>query len=118
MARVILFGGGDGGGFIIGPNGIKPIPPWDPEISKGLQAIAGLSQAASHSRHGSLFERTAEQLATELIPNLIEDGGELQGDDSAVLFAGFDGDFTCGSTGQRPVPIPRPRLLKLAGEFA
>ena len=36
--RVILFGGGDGGGLIIGPHGVRPIPPFDP----GLHTLWGL----------------------------------------------------------------------------
>lgn len=45
MARVILFGGGDGGGLIIGPNGVRPIPPFDPVLLKQIKAISQLTQA-------------------------------------------------------------------------
>lgn len=115
MARVILFGGGDGGGIIIGPDGIKPIPPWDPEIARGLRSIAALTQAES-ARFAKVFAAAAEQLATELIPHIVGDAGDIDAE-SGVLFAGFDGDFTCGSTGKRPLPIPRPKLLEIVAEL-
>jgi len=53
MAKVILFGGGDGGGIIIGPEGIKPIPPWNPDMAHGLRAIASLTQMSRRSGIGS-----------------------------------------------------------------
>lgn len=115
MARVILFGGGDGGGLIIGPDGIKPIPPWDPDIARGLRSIAALTQNQETGAHAKLFGRAAEELSMELIPRLVGEVGELQGD-SAVVFAGFDGDFVCGSTGKRPLPIPRPKALELLAD--
>jgi hypothetical protein len=46
MAKVILFGGGDGGGIIIGPDGVRPIPPWDPALRRQLRSISALLQAA------------------------------------------------------------------------
>lgn len=44
MAQVILFGGGDGGGSIISPNGVRPIGPFYGSIRlqlRGLSALVG-----------------------------------------------------------------------------
>ena len=42
MTKVILFGGGDAGGLIIGSNGVRPIPPFDPSIRLQLRGLSAL----------------------------------------------------------------------------
>lgn len=55
QAVVILFGGGDGGGLKVGPDGVKRIPPFNPELAA---AIGHLSFAAE--KHGEL-RKTADE---------------------------------------------------------
>lgn len=110
---MILFGGGDGGGIIIGPDGIKPIPPWNPDMARGLRAIASLTQMSRRSAVGRVAAGVAEELATMIVPQLVRHVEGL-GDSGSVLYIGFDGDFFCGSTGKKPLPLPRPKLIEMA----
>ena len=34
---LILFAGGDAGGFWLGPNGIEPVPPFEPKIASAIE---------------------------------------------------------------------------------
>jgi hypothetical protein len=109
MARVILFGGGDGGGLIFGPNGVRPIPPFDPGLLKQIKAVAYLTQALQIGRTSTGRELGA--LTTKLANTVI---GELEGvvgpldKEGALVFQDEDGGFTCGSTGKPPIPFPWP----------
>lgn len=107
MAKVILFGGGDGGGIIFGPEGIKRIPPWNPDIGRGLRAISALSQISRRSALGRTAAQVAEELSTALIPQIVGSVSDV----TSVYYAGFDGDWFCGSTGKKPQPVPRNKLL-------
>jgi len=40
---LILFGGGDGGGIWIGPDGVHPIDPFGPAVVAALQAAAAVT---------------------------------------------------------------------------
>jgi hypothetical protein len=110
MKSVILFGGGDGGGFIITENGVRPIPPFDPLVLRTLKSTAGLVTAASIARgdkaSGKLAKAAANlaNIAVEQVENVV---GPLEGPYSLV-FQDDDGGFTCGSTGKPPVPLPWP----------
>jgi|GEM_PF-4411210 len=70
---MVLFGGGDGGGFMILNGKIIRIPPYDPETIVGraqavLNAANALSQAASVNRELSgELNVTALRLAQEAI---------------------------------------------------
>lgn len=109
MARVILFGGGDGGGLIIGPNGIRPIPPFDPGLLKQIKAVSYLTQALQTG--SSSAGRDVAALTTKLANVVI---GEIEGvvgtldKDGALVYQDDDGGFTCGSTGKPPIPFPWP----------
>lgn len=111
MAQVILFGGGDGGGLIIGPNGVRPIPPFDPSIRlqlRGLSALlAGITRVPEKPQRemGKLVNRVSN-LVIEQVEAVV---GRLEGDNS-LIYQDEDGGFTCGSTGKPPIPIPWPPL--------
>ena len=73
---VVLFGGGDAGGFIIINGKLHRIPPYNPETAIGraqavLNAANALSQAASVNRELSAeLNATATKLAQEAIGQL------------------------------------------------
>lgn len=109
MNRVILFGGGDGGGIIIGPDGVRPIPPFDPGILLQFKAVAHLTRAQP------LLSR---ELQRQLAPLLNKTANLLVGQverlagpldaEAGIVFQDADGGFTCGSTGKPPIPLPWP----------
>ncbi|MBC8166481.1 MAG: hypothetical protein H7Y20_11495 [Bryobacteraceae bacterium] len=109
MAQVILFGGGDGGGIIIGPNGVRPIPPFDPAILLQLRGISAIAQAAY--RMGADAPGDLQPLVNKLTNIAIEQVeaqiGPLDSDHS-IVYQDADGGFTCGSTGKPPIPFPWP----------
>lgn len=109
---LVLFGGGDGGGFYVGADGkIHRIPPWNPEITaqlKAVSALAGVStlhDAALTKEVGTL----AERLSTKVIPQVTKTVGTQIGDTS-IAFVDAEGGFICGSTGKHPIPIPPHQL--------
>jgi hypothetical protein len=109
MASVILFGGGDGGGLIIGPNGVRPIPPFDPFLRLQLRGLSALLQGTT-----GMPERLQGEMAslTTRVSNLVVEQvegvvGKLDADNS-LIYQDADGGFTCGSTGRPPIPIPWP----------
>lgn len=109
MAKIIIFGGGDGGGLIIGPNGVRPIPPFDPAIRLQLRGLSALlngndrMSGKSEQEMGKLLNRASNLL----IVKIEEIVGPLQGENSLV-YQDEDGGFTCGSTGKPPIPFPWP----------
>lgn len=109
MARVILFGGGDAGGLIIGPNGVRPIPPFDPGIRKQLKAVASLTQALAGG--GVRERRELSALTTKLANHVVGDVEAVIGTldrDASLVYQDDGGGFTCGSTGKPPIPFPWP----------
>jgi hypothetical protein len=111
MAQVILFGGGDAGGLIIGPNGVRPIPPFDPYIRlqlRGLSAmLAGITRIPEKTqREMAKLVNRVSNLVMEQVEAVV---GRLEGDNS-LIYQDEDGGFTCGSTGKPPIPIPWPPL--------
>jgi hypothetical protein len=109
MAQVILFGGGDGGGLIIGPNGVRPIPPFDPSIRlqlRGLSALVGSLKGLPEKpqREMSKLANKVSNLVVEQVEGVV---GRLEGDNS-LIYQDDDGGFTCGSTGKPPIPFPWP----------
>ena len=109
---MILFGGGDGGGIIIDAKGIHRIPPYDPGILLQLKAASALVGVnALHNAKLSQDATTiAEQLTTAVIPQLTKTAGATTLGDNSVAFIDDDGGFVCGSTGKKPIPIPRKTL--------
>jgi len=73
---VVLFGGGDGGGFIILNGKIYRIPPYNPETTVGqaqavLNAVNSLVQAASVNKGLSHeLTATAQKLSGEAVAQI------------------------------------------------
>jgi len=112
---VILFGGGDGGGFIITANGIRRIPPYDPPILHALKGARHLAQAAA-TGSGDL-SGIATRVATGALEQIQKSAGSF-GRAGEIVFLDEDGGFVCGSTGKPPIPIPFPHGLTLEGSLA
>lgn len=113
MPTIILFGGGDGGGFIITANGVRRIPPFDPALAAQLRGISLLVNAVTRlpdkRAQGELRDiaTKASNFAVEQIEGIF---GPLEAD-STIVYEDSGGGFTCGSTGKPPIPIPFPRYL-------
>jgi hypothetical protein len=81
---VVLFGGGDAGGFIILNGKIHRIPPYNPETAIGraqavLTAVNSLSQAASVNKElSSELNATALKLANEAIGQITKSATQAQ----------------------------------------
>lgn len=111
MAKVVLFGGGDGGGFIFSERGVRPIPPFDPAVRlqlRGLSALlAGTRRMSGKPPRelGTLLNKVAN-LVVEQVEAVV---GPVDGED-ALVYQDDDGGFTCGSTGKPPIPFPWPPL--------
>lgn len=109
MARVILFGGGDGGGLIITAGGVRPIPPFDPGIRLQLRGISALLNGVQ-----KIPDETAREMTTWLnrVSNLIVEQVEAAvgplDEDNSLIYQDEDGGFSCGSTGRPPIPFPWP----------
>lgn len=109
MAKVILFGGGDGGGLIIGPNGVRPIPPFDLSLRLQLRGLSGLINGITpmpvepQREMGKLVNRISN-LIIEQVESVV---GRLD-EGSSLIYQDDDGGFHCGSTGKPPIPIPWP----------
>jgi len=113
---LVLFGGGDGGGFYIGADGkLHRIPPYSPDVAAKLRATNHILQAGRLARtipqtevvkHAqNLFGAAGADLAKGLV---ITEG-------SPVIYLDVDDGFVCGSTGPHlhlkephPFPIPGP----------
>lgn len=110
MKQVILFGGGDAGGFIITEHGIRPIPPFDPGILLNLKAANAMVQAIAATREAGLrtkVSKAAGSLCNLAIEQIEEAVGPLEGE-NALVFQDDDGGFSCGSTGKPPIGFPWP----------
>jgi hypothetical protein len=109
---LILFGGGDGGGIYIGPDGrIHRLPPWTPNVMAQLKAANVLTTAAQRvgqSELGTEMRRFAERLTAAVIPEVAKSVGGIPAGENTVAFLDADDGFVCGSTGQKPVPVPIP----------
>ncbi|MBF0163496.1 MAG: hypothetical protein HQM01_03140 [Magnetococcales bacterium] len=111
MSQIILFGGGDAGGLIIGPNGVRPIPPFDPAIRLQLRGISALLAGARHmSDKPSKEMGTLINKMTNLVIEQVEAIVGQLGGSNAFVYQDEDGGFTCGSTGKPPLPFPWPPL--------
>ena len=99
MEIVILFGGGDAGGIIITAHGIKRIPPFGPEVLRGLQAANKLSHLPEARELGDVTAR----LSRNVLANVAKATGVANA--TAVLLAEDDDVFVCGN-GLKPGPIP------------
>jgi hypothetical protein len=110
MAKIILFGGSDGGGIVIGPNGVTPIPPFDPAMLLQFESVSRLLRAERQLGNADTRGQLAVAInsVTNLLVSQVEDTiGEVD-EDSGIVFLGEDGGFTCGSSGRPPIPLPWP----------
>ncbi|OQR53540.1 hypothetical protein [Bacillus sp. CDB3] len=109
MTQVILFGSGDGGGLIIGPNGVRPIPPFDPAIRLQLRGFSSLLNGIGRMSEKPAREmgKYLNQISNLLVVEIEEIVGPLNGDNS-FIYQDEDGGFICGSTGKPPIPFPWP----------
>ncbi len=110
-ARVILFGGGDGGGIIIGPHGVRRIPPFDPAILRQLRAVNQLCHALElRGRHAPAeLASLTNRIANVAIGEVEAVVGPLDAR-TGLTYQDDDGGFSCGSTGRPPIPLPWPVL--------
>ena len=109
MRIIILFGGGDAGGWIIGPDGIEPIPPFDPGVIVEIGAISRLATIGPVLVRMGLEDQIAPTLDRLLSKNLDEVFKAAGGDVAGMAFFDADGGFFCGSTGRKPIPLPWPK---------
>ncbi len=110
MGKIILFGGGDGGGLRIGPNGVEPIPPYNPAIRLQLRALHQLVQATNlvpKKVSSKLLTPIVSKLTSALLGQIEPITGEIDAD-NGLVYQDVDGGFTCGSTGKPPIPFPWP----------
>lgn len=110
MAQVILFGGGDAGGLIITPDGIRRIPPFDPAITVQLKAVGTLLRAQPTLRDTPIqkeVDAITTSLATMAAQQVETKVGQLDEGSGIICFDDDDG-FVCGSTGKPPIPFPVP----------
>jgi hypothetical protein len=110
MAKVILFGGGDGGGLILTEDGVKPIPPLEPSlrlqlrsVSRLLVAQSGISEKETRTQLAALVSR----LTNLVVGQLEESVGDIDRSDG-IIYQDEEGGFSCGSTGRPPIPFPWP----------
>ncbi len=110
MAKVIIFGGGDGGGIRITPNGIKPIPPFGPPFLFQIRALNELAHAFYRMREKDsvrLLGDVITKLTGAVLTQLEAQVGEIDAD-NGLIYQGMSGGFSCGSTGKPPIPFPWP----------
>lgn len=109
---VILFGGGDAGGLIITASGVRPIPPFSPDIMgtlKSAAAIVNAIETTSNKKTAGKMAKLAISLCNLAVEQMESVVGPLDPERS-IVFQDEDGGFTCGSTGKPPIPLPWPPL--------
>lgn len=122
MQFVILFGGGDGGGLVLTPHGVKRIPPWEPRILAALKTITAASRLQTMAAGDPVVEHLGEfstRALAEVLPKIEETVGDLHGEAGLVVL-GDDGDgWYCGTVPRKPIPLPPgpgwPLLLSRLG---
>lgn len=103
---LVLFGGGDGGGIYIGPDGkIHRIGPWSPDAMAELRAANRLVQAARLSRAVPAAEvnALAQRLVAKALPEVAKGLATAEG--GGFAFLEEDGGF-CGTVVPGHPPIP------------
>jgi hypothetical protein len=115
---IVLFGGGDGGGFIITANGIRKIPPYDPPILHALKAARHLAEAGARKGTAGDLAGIATRVASGAFEQIQKSAGSSFDRGGEIVFLDADGGFVCGSVGKPPIPIPFPRGLELQGSLA
>ena len=112
MYIVVLHGGGDAGGFIITANGIKPIPPWNPDLFHKVTDInhvvqAGRLDAGIKKAVSSKVKTLTREVASAVSEQVHKADQGLQRSEGAIAFFDEDGGWFCGTVPKKP-PIPLP----------
>jgi hypothetical protein len=109
MAKVILFGGGDGGGLIITADGVRPIPPFDPFVRAQIKAVSYLVAGAdAPGGDAAELEGYAARIANITVQHVEAIVGSLDAEASLIVMSDDGDGFTCGTTGRPPIPLARP----------
>lgn len=104
---IITIWRGNGLGIQISKDGLKIIPPCDPEILAAMKAIRETQALpAALRREAAPFAARLGSFVFAGIEKAV--GGGLDAT-SGVVFEEDGGGFFCGSTGKPPVPLPQPR---------
>ena len=109
MAQLILFGGGDGGGLLIGSHGVRPVPPFNSDIRLQLHGVSallngkGATSQESVNEMGTLSHRLSNLIFAE-VEHIV---GPLEGEHS-LIYQSERGGFYCGSMGKAPVAFTWP----------
>jgi hypothetical protein len=115
MNQVILFGGGDAGGFYIDPNGhIHRIPPYTPYLVSLVRSFGALVQAEHRARGEDKAELAtlADSMQTALVAHVERTAGPVAAQAGIVSYDPEDG-FVCGN-GPHRFPIPHPHGESIA----
>jgi hypothetical protein len=109
MAQLILFGGGVEGGLLIGTRGVRPIPPFNPDILLQLRGLSALLNGSGGTPGESVNEMAtlSNRLSNLIFAEVEGIVGPLEGDHSLV-YQSEQGGFYCGSTGKAPAALPWP----------
>ena len=105
---------------MITENGVRPIPPFDPEILYLIRSAASMVNASALARDESIKREAAVQaieLCNLAVGHVEQVVGPLDAN-QALVYQDPGGGFTCGSTGKPPVHIPwPPRSIPTVGEL-
>jgi len=113
---IILFGGGDGGGFSIFDGQVHPIPPLGPDLVEYLRALGHLVRVGEGQVKAEVAT-DAQQAARNLVGRLSQfekAAGVIitEGRVADFAFSDVDGGFICGNNGRNLVSFPpRPRPI-------
>lgn len=106
---IILFGGGDGGGFNIHDGHVDPIPPFGPEVLQHLRTIDQSLRSSTFGTPGVAEESKvfAGSIAKRVAGLVIVHGAPAK----EFVFLDADGGFICGNGGQHVITLPpRPHI--------
>ena len=63
MHMIIIGGGTDGGGWIIGPDGkLRPVPGWNPEGFRDFQRAVGVIREAAQIKNPAVSEQAIKSV--------------------------------------------------------
>lgn len=127
MAKLVLFTGGDGGGLIIAPDGVRSVPPFDPLVRAQVKAVSQLVVATSdrpsdEADYGESSPGEMDQIAARLASLTVEQVeaifGPLDPQASLIVLERDGSGFVCGTTGKAPTRLPAPpKELPAAAEL-
>lgn len=106
---LVLFGGGDGGGFWITSSGVKAVPPFTPKTISALKAAGALANAAAMNREeagGTLLAEMATSAHEFAIRSITSAIGESMGSVGTIIFQGDGDDGFCATPPHGPHPLP------------